>query len=76
MQLHQFRTDGQIDVTELHLRDVAEAKFTALSLVAYPAQSGVFRIQFVDAEYDRVCWDSYAAFEAPRVGALAFAGVA
>ena len=75
MQLHQFRTDGEIDVTELDTQDVQAAKFTALSLVAYPAASGIYRAQFVDAEYGRIAWDTYAA-AVPALGALAFAGVA
>ena len=74
MKLVQFRTDGALDITDLRLDNVAASKLTALELVACPSASGVYRVQFVDAEYDRVAWDSYAAAEAPRLGALAFAG--
>lgn len=76
MQLHQFRTDGEIDVTELRTRDMAAAKLTALELVAHPASSGVYRIKFVDAEYDRDCFDTYHVPAEPALGSLVFAGVA
>jgi hypothetical protein len=74
VELHQFRTDGEIDVTLLSLSDVQAAKFTALSLVAYPSASGIYRAQFVDEFYGRIAWDSYAALDEPRVGDLMFAG--
>lgn len=74
MQLHQHRTDGQIDATELSTRDMAAAKLTALSLVARPAVSGVYRIRFVDAEYDRTVFDTYNVAPELAVGTLVFAG--
>lgn len=76
MQLHQFRTDGQVDVTELGARDMPAAKITALALVARPEVTGVYRIKFVDAEYDRDCFDTYHLPAQPELGALMFAGVA
>jgi hypothetical protein len=74
MQLHQYRTDGHLDVTELSLTDVAASKFTALSLVANPRESGVYRVKFVDAEYDRTSWDSYHAAAPVALGTVVFAG--
>ena len=74
MELHQFRTDGLVDRTLLHLGDAARCKLTALELVAYPAASGVYRVQFVDEAYGRVVWDSYHLAVEPAVGTLMYAG--
>lgn len=76
MELHQFRTDGEKDITELSLGDVEGAKRTALDLVSDPQTTGVYRIQFRDAQYDRTCWDTYHLAAAPLVGAVVFAGIA
>ena len=74
MELHQHRIDGHVDVTELRLSDVAASKRTALGLVANPLESGVYRIRFVDGEYERTAWDTHNLPETPRLGALMFAG--
>lgn len=76
MELHQFRTDGSKDISDMGSHAVTQgAKRVALDIVTYPNASGVYRIQFVDSEYDRVLWDTYhPATPAPAFGAVVFAG--
>jgi hypothetical protein len=74
MELHQFRTDGDIDIDELRTLDMDGAKTTALAIVADSKLTGVYRIQFRDAQYDRTCWDTDDLPVAPPVGAVVFAG--
>ncbi len=73
MEALLFTTDGQIDRIPVN-GHVEFFKDCALALVQMPS-TNVYRVQIVDTEYGRVCWDTYLERIEAKHGTLAFAGV-